>query len=963
MKTSIRTRLTALLLTAAGLALAASAGAGCENEDKSIETAEASVATADRDTGAGAPASGATAPREEDASSAAKGEAEIAAAPRGQAPASKASGKSAGAAPASGKAPAVPAAPKPAPGWYRWRGPEQNGVSRETNLPDEWDLDGENLVWENEIGGMSSPIVMNGKVYTFTRVGEIEAANNLVAGPETQEALVAIDAKSGKTLWTHTENMTQTDVPFHRIGWSNVVGDPETGRVYGLGAQTTLVCLDGESGKVVWKRQMTEEFGMISTFGGRTPSPAIDEDQLFVAGVAFGWGDHARSNHRMFCFDKNTGELRWSEGTGGIPVDAPYNTPVVANIAGQRTVVFGAGDGTVTAFQARTGKKLWSHKISQRGLNSSVVVDGDHIFACSGEVNPTNSRMGAVVCIDASGPQPKELWRREGIEAGFGTATIAKGRLYVIDSGAMIHAIDPKTGKTFWNKKYGTIGKASLVWADDKLFHAEANGRFYIIKDDGDQPRKLHEADLEEKLGREFSIFGSVAIADGRIYLQAANRMYCIGKPDAEPAKVEIPEQPAEKQGSANIASVQVLPYDVVTRPGDPVKLVARAFNELGQPVETDAKPKWSIGQLTFIPPPKRLPNRAPGKEDEEQQRKQQRPPAAHAPGDGSEAVVTPVLLAQDASNSAAKDKSEDAAVPAAAAQGKGQRGDAAPRGAPAGAPAADAGAQAPQKIGNLTGDVSADGTFTAGQGLHQGGAVVASFGDKSGYTRVRVMPKLPWSFDFEKAPVDKPPLTWLGAGGKFAVRELKAGANGKPTKALTKLTDIDLYARARTNFGTVEMSNLTLQADVSVGTVLAGGRQQMPDAGVINNRYVLVLLGNHQRLEIHAWPSALPDAWHKTIPFKWEPNKWYRLKLKVSPSGGGARMLVEGKAWPSGEAEPEQWNIRVEDPRPNPSGAPGLYGNSLVTPIKSEVYYDNIRLTPNEGAGDVPPVPDDAKK
>jgi outer membrane protein assembly factor BamB len=957
MNTSIGTRLTALLLTA-GLALIA-AGAGCENEDKS-STAQASVAPATASGGQESARGGNGATREGGVEPAAKGEAEVAvaaaaAAPQAQPRAGKAPGKTAGAAaaaaPASGKAPAVPAAPKPRAGWYRWRGPEQNGVSRETNLPEEWDLEGgddSNLVWENEVGGMSSPIVMNGKVYTLTRIGEVEANDTLVAGTETQEALVAIDASNGKVLWTHAENMTQTDVPFHRIGWSNVVGDPETGRVYALGAQTTLVCLDGESGKVVWKRQMTEEFGMISTFGGRTPSPVVDEDQLFVAGVSFGWGDHARSSHRMFCFDKNTGELRWSEGTGGIPVDSPYNTPVVANIAGQRTVVFGAGDGTVTAFQARTGKKLWSHKISQRGLNASVVVEGDHVFACSGEVNPTNSRMGAVVCIDASGAQPKELWRVEGIEAGFGTATIANGRLYVIDSGAMIHALDAKTGKAFWRKKFGTIGKASLVWADGKLFHAEANGRFFILRDEGDKVTKVHEADVEEKLGREYSIFGSVAIADGRIYLQAANRMYCIGKKDAEAAKVEIPEQPAEKQGTGNIASVQVLPYDVVTRPGDQVKLAARAFNELGQPVETEAQPAWSIGQLTFIPPPKRLPDAPPAKGDQERDKVREGGPAAARPADAPTDLASRVSV--DPADAAPVAPDAAAAIPAA---------DQPPK-APAAAPAG--GDQpAPQKIGNLQGEVSADGTFTAGQGQHQGGAVVAAFGDKSGYARVRVVPKLPWSFDFEKAPVDKPPLTWLGAGGKFAVRELKEGVDGKPTKALTKLTDIDLYARARTNFGTVEMSNLTLQADVRVGTVMAGERRQMPDAGVINNRYVLVLLGNHQRLEIHAWPSALPEAWHKTIPFKWEPNAWYRLKLKVTPQG--ERALVEGKAWPAGEPEPKEWSIRVEDPRPNPSGAPGVYGNSLVTPIKSEIYYDNVLLTPNAGAGDVPPVPDDAKK
>ena len=70
-----------------------------------------------------------------------------------------------------------------------------------------------------------------------------------------------------------------------------------------------------------------EEYGMISTFGGRTESPAVDEDGLFITGVAFGWGDNAQGQHRCFSFDKATGELRWTSNTGGRPVDAPYGMP------------------------------------------------------------------------------------------------------------------------------------------------------------------------------------------------------------------------------------------------------------------------------------------------------------------------------------------------------------------------------------------------------------------------------------------------------------------------------------------------------------------------------------------------------------------------------------------------------------------------------------------------------------
>ena len=130
--------------------------------------------------------------------------------------------------------------------------------------------------------------------------------------------------------------------------------------------------------------------------------------------------------------------------------------------------VTGGGDGSVTAFQARTGKKLWSQKISKRGFNASVVADDrGRIYASHSEENLRGNRMGAVVCIDAASGQPKEAWRQEGIEAGFGSPTIVDDTLYVIDNGAAVSALDTNTGKPRWKKKFGTVRKdiaSSVRW-------------------------------------------------------------------------------------------------------------------------------------------------------------------------------------------------------------------------------------------------------------------------------------------------------------------------------------------------------------------------------------------------------------------------------------------------------------------------------------------------------------------
>lgn len=785
--------------------------------------------------------------------------------------------------------------------WANWRGPEQNGTSREKNLPDAWEF-AKNTLWQAPVGGMSAPVAFNGKVFALSRVGEEQAPDTLIPGIKTQEALVALDAETGKRLWEHRENMTQTEVPFHRIGWGNPVGDPKTNRIYAQGTQGTVVCLDADTGKVIWKRQMTEEFGLISTFGGRTHSPAIDEDQLFVIGVAFGWGDHARSAPRIFCFDKNTGELRWSNGTGGIPVDAPQNMPIVAVVDGVRLVMFGAGDGGVHAFKARTGEKVWSYKASKRGINTAVICEGTRVYVTHSEENVATGEMGGTSCIDVAGGKVKEIWRRDRIGAGFSSPTIdvTNNRLYLLDNEGSVHALDTQDGKSAWKRRAGTIGKASLVLADGKLYVCEANGRFIVLRDGKTKAELVSREEVPEKMGREYAIYGSPAIYNGRIYVQAANTMYCIGPKEA--VKTEdyedetLKEEPASS--SAKPAHIQVRPFDAVLEPGQKQAFTAWAFDEKGRALGKVKAEKWEIGQLTVPPPPAPVVIPPPKKEDQA---------PAGAPG----APAAPGAVAP-------------------------------PGGAPAApAPGVVAMPQQPAKVGNLKGSVDAEGNYTAEAGPHQGGGVFAKVGELAGHARVRVLPPLPWTFDFEAARVGSPPLTWLGAGGKFAVREKDGG------KVLTKLLDLDLYYRARTNFGSVDMSNYTLQADVNAGEKVVNEIHNIPDPGIINQRYVLVLLGNHQRVQIHIWPAALPHSLNRTVPFKWQANTWYTMKLRVEQLPDKA--VVRGKVWPRGEAEPEAWTVELEDTTPNRNGNPGLFGHSLVTPIKSEIYYDNIIVSENK--------------
>lgn len=183
--------------------------------------------------------------------------------------------------------------------WASWRGPEQNGDSRETALPEKFSREGENVVWKAAFGGRSTPIVMNGRVYILNRGG---------SGKTEQERVMCFDAGDGHLHWEHRFPIFLTDIPSNRVGWSSPVGDAETGYVFAHGVQGTLLCLDRD-GKVIWERSLHEEYGDFMGYGGRIYTPIIDGDLVIVSFLNSGWGAHGKMAQRYLACDKRTGSV------------------------------------------------------------------------------------------------------------------------------------------------------------------------------------------------------------------------------------------------------------------------------------------------------------------------------------------------------------------------------------------------------------------------------------------------------------------------------------------------------------------------------------------------------------------------------------------------------------------------------------------------------------------------------
>ncbi len=472
--------------------------------------------------------------------------------------------------------------------WANWRGPEQNGLSREKNLPSEWSLEPrKNVAWVSETGGRSTPIVLNGRVYLNCRTpDDINDPDQLI---HSQDQVVCWDADTGEELWRDKFNVFQTDIPAPRVGWASMCGDEETGYVYVHTVSGIFRCY-APDGKVIWEHSLSEDFGKISGYGGRTQTPIIDEDRVILSFMATNWGatKGPAPLHYYYAFDKKTGTLQWVSAPGGAPKDTNYSVPVVSVINGQRMLIGGNCDGHVYAMNARTGKPIWSFRMSKRGLNTTPVVEGNMVFISHGEDNIDSPEFGRVQCIDATGTgdvtDTHGVWRVDGIKAGYTALMIHRGVLFVMADLGNLYAFDTQTGKRLWDKDLGTVGKGSPVWADGKIYAPEVNGHLWILKASLEDCKTLSKVKLSAADGNgSDEIYSSPAIANGKIYLVTRDRTICIADETKEPEIGKPLELAEEAPATEEVDLIQLRPYETIAAAGSKTEYEVHAFDANGR--------------------------------------------------------------------------------------------------------------------------------------------------------------------------------------------------------------------------------------------------------------------------------------------------------------------------------------------------------------------------------------------
>jgi outer membrane protein assembly factor BamB len=690
------------------------------------------------------------------------------------------------------------------------------------------------------------------------------------------------------------------------------------GRIYswgyrGSGAELmeVLQARDEKTGKVIWERE-TQEFMSDTAYSRYTiGAPTVD--------AATGNIYLANTYGEAMCFDpdgkvlwyhsmvERFGRLTFPNGRAGAPV-IDGDICIIRGV----TAYWGA-DGPARdrffGFDKLTGEILWSStpgvgppylKDSSFSTPYLATVDGRRVFYAG-------TGCGNIVCVNVNDGTP--IWRFQvskggvnaspvvfkdkviGIHGAENMDTTETGRLYAIkyptDLDAPGGAVEegqggaPKLGPEAeaWRYTFEQFNCSPLIH-DGKIYQMDKTGEMICV--DAETGKVLWEI----KLANE-QLFASPAYADGKLYVTTSpGWLHVIDVTGAEPKEVAKVDLDGECVGSPTICNGRVYVHTMQ-------KLYAFQIKNSGI--------SWA---------------KAPAVE---------RP----APGAPAKLMAVPsdVLLAPGGSQ-AVKLYTADAAGNRIAPVEQAEWATFIP----------------PTAKVKATMDASFNGNTiaAAAEAKESAGAWKATAGGLSGILRGRVAAKLPYTQNFdsfalpEEHPLDKvkfghPPLSWIGARLKWDVREIEGN------KVLAKTLDTVLFQRGLTFIGEPNLKNYTVQADVMTD----GNRRIKSVVGLINQRYIISLVGNSNILEV----SSNHEHFKESVPFPISAMQWYTLKTRVDIAADGSGV-IRAKAWKKGEAEPEAWSIEATHKDAHLEGAPGVFG--FAPQAQKSVFIDNISVTPN---------------
>ncbi len=384
--------------------------------------------------------------------------------------------------------------------WPQFRGPNRDGISRETGLLTSWPAGGPKVLWKTLVGeGYSHLVVSKGRLFTLFGEGSSDFA-------------VAYDAATGKPLWRVPLG------PKYQDGQGNgprstptVDGD----MVYVLTAMGRLAALNAADGKKIWAHDLRAELGAEPPQWGISTSPLV-EGNLLLVDVG---GSRGRS---LAAFDKKTGKVVWSSQSEL----AGYSAPIAVTVGGVRQVIFFTGRALL-AVAPKDGKLLWRVPWKTNyDVNAAtpIFVAPDKLYVSSGY--DTGAALFRIEVVDGRAGAD-EVWRSRKMKNQFSSSVLHNGHLYGFDN-SVLKCIVAATGEEKWQQS--GFGHGSLILADGHLVVLSERGKLLLVEA---TPAGYREKGSSQPLSGK--CWTAPTLANGRLYIRNEEELVALGWTGAAP--------------------------------------------------------------------------------------------------------------------------------------------------------------------------------------------------------------------------------------------------------------------------------------------------------------------------------------------------------------------------------------------------------------------------------------------
>ncbi len=373
--------------------------------------------------------------------------------------------------------------------WPQWRGPNRDGVSKETGLLKQWPAEGPPLLWKASGAGRgySSFSVANGRLYTMGLRGD-------------REYVIAFDIANGKEAWaTPHGGAFRNDRGDGPRGTPTIDGD----RLYALGGNGDLSAFEVKTGKVIWSKNVLKEFGGSNITWGISESPLVLGNKVLV--------NAGGRNASIVALNKADGAVIWKSQSD----EAGYSSAIPLQVNGGTQVVFFTAQRAV-GLDVNDGRLLWEYaKPSNNVANvATPIARANRVF-----ISSDYGTGGGVVEIKPDG-KAQEIYFTKDMRNHHSSSILVGDHLYGFSS-AVLTAMKFDTGEIAWRDR--SVGKGSLVFADGHLYAFSEGGVVGLIEATPEGYREKGRFKIQQD---SLPTWAHPVVAGGRLYLRDQDTIY-----------------------------------------------------------------------------------------------------------------------------------------------------------------------------------------------------------------------------------------------------------------------------------------------------------------------------------------------------------------------------------------------------------------------------------------------------